>query len=141
TNTVEGTDPTIGGGFGNRALADFATIAGGGTSSYPVVSTGNRVTDQYGTVGGGGNNQAGDSIDPNDPKNDAPYATVAGGLQNTAGAGYTFVGGGYLNAVTGSFATIGGGASNTATGLEATVSGGYGNTAAAVASVGGGQTN
>jgi hypothetical protein len=57
-----------------------ATIAGGGSPSYP-----NSVTDDWGTVGGGYGNVAGNSTGTT---SDALFATVAGGSSNTA-SGWT----------------------------------------------------
>jgi hypothetical protein len=113
----------IGGFYGNAAQngADGATIAGGGENGYP-----NFVSDTFGTVGGGESNRA-DSSDGN-PQT-APYATVAGGKNNTAGGYSSTVGGGYKNTSNVPFSTVAGGASNTAGNTEATVGGGDSNTA------------
>lgn len=48
-------------GYGNLALADYATIAGGGLIIPRDYTTGNRVSDNDGTIGGGGNNRAGNN--------------------------------------------------------------------------------
>jgi hypothetical protein len=98
SNSVSGSWATVGGGFGNIVSADYGTIGGGGRTNNANQSTGNRVTDNYGTVSGGGNNQAGDAAGT---ITDRPYATVSGGVSNTA---------------SGSYATVPGGANNTASG-------------------------
>lgn len=57
------------------------------------------------------------------------WATIGGGLQNTASAAEGTVGGGYNNNASGTEATIAGGSNNTASDIDSTVGGGYGNTA------------
>jgi len=52
------------------------------------------------------------------------YATVGGGLGNTAGHNYATVGGGYLNTATGAYAAVTGGSDNVADGFYAVVAGG-----------------
>lgn len=110
-NTASGDTATIGGGYGNQAAADYATIAGGGLSNPDLFGTANRVTDGHGTVGGGGNNQAGNGTTS---LTDRPYATVAGGLSNTASGSYANISGGRSNIASGSYATVPGGYLNTA---------------------------
>jgi len=118
---------TVGGGRGGLAEAKYAVIAGGGPADEGNPSTTiNRVTDDYGTVGGGGANRAGDGAGTAD---DATFATVAGGLWNTANSAYAFIGGGTTNTAIGNAATIAGGAGNSTIGNYATVSGGSGNLA------------
>ena len=140
SNVATGSHATIGGGWHNNAQAPYATIAGGGSSDPgDPGGTNNRVTDEYGTVGGGGNNQAGDNAGTTD---DAVYATVAGGEENTASANYATVGGGHANIVSGSRSTIGGGGENQASGSGATVGGGDWNVASGTrATVPGGRSN
>ena len=129
----------IGGGYNNDATAPYATIGGGGTSDPGDPATANRVTDDYGVVGGGGNNQAGNG---GPTTTDAIYATVAGGISNTASEWYTTVGGGDGNTASADSATVGGGRHNTANGSDATVGGGAYNTASSPwATVGGGGSN
>lgn len=128
--------PNLIGGFSGNSVTGGvigATIGGGGASGVP-----NRVTDAFGTVGGGRNNQTGNS---NSVINDADYATVGGGLNNTASGQYATVGGGGDNAASGQHATVGGGYNNTASSF-ATVDGGFNNTASGIsATVGGGSNN
>jgi hypothetical protein len=118
------TSPNLIGGFYANAAqngADGATIAGGGENGYP-----NFVSDTFGTVGGGESNRAGS---PDGNPQTAPYATVAGGKNNTAGGYSSTVGGGDKNTSNAPFSTVAGGASNTAGNTEATVGGGDSNTA------------
>ncbi|MEA3334575.1 MAG: hypothetical protein U9R25_01605 [Chloroflexota bacterium] len=117
---------TVGGGRSNQATGNYATIAGGGRSDDSDPDTGNRATDDYCTVGGGGNNQAGDGPTSTDT---AKYATVAGGIHNTASSHYATVGGGFANLASGWWATVAGGEANNATHYNATVGGGDGNLA------------
>jgi hypothetical protein len=88
------TSPNIIGGADGNAVtsgAVGASLNGGGASSFFQ-----SITDDYGTVGGGRGNTAGNS---GGATNDAVAATVGGGEGNTA---------------TGSYATIPGGLSNSA---------------------------
>jgi len=88
------TSPNIIGGADGNAVtsgAVGASLSGGGASSFFQ-----SVTDDYGTVGGGRGNTAGNS---GGATNDAVAATVGGGEGNSA---------------TGSYATIPGGLSNSA---------------------------
>jgi hypothetical protein len=137
------TSPNLVGGYhGNSVTAGVvgATIGGGGAaddgSGDPIP---NNVTDNYGVVGGGGQNQAGNG---SGTTSDASYATISGGLENTASHWYTTIGGGALNAVSGVGGTVGGGIRNIASNVDSTVSGGAENTASGfVAAVGGGDSN
>jgi hypothetical protein len=139
----------VGGGYGDTANADYATVAGGvrnvataaaatvaggsGNAASGVAATvgggfGNTASNLYAAVGGGWDNTA-----------DADYATVSGGRTNASSADYGTVGGGYGNTVSGVRATVSGGADNVAGGTYAAVGGGYANVASAYASaVGGG---
>ena len=125
----------IGGYSGNYAGSGVVggAVGGGGGSSAE-----NRVTDAYGTVGGGSGNQAGDSI----PADSAPFATVGGGLRNTASFHGATVGGGMDNDATGARATVGGGDGNLASAENAVVAGGVGNNAiSSAATIAGGALN
>ncbi len=140
TNMTHSSNNVVGGFRANSVDegAVAATIAGGGVqvqaSEYP-----NRVTDNGGTVGGGVSNTAGNS---SGTLEDAFYATVSGGLLNTAGGEYTTVGGGFINSATGSQSTVAGGTQNNSSGLYSTVGGGYANSANNQAStVAGGESN
>jgi hypothetical protein len=127
----------IGGFSGNSVTAGVvgATISGGGES----IGGANAVTDRGGTVGGGAQNQAGDATGTT---TDRPFATVAGGFDNTASGTQATVSGGVSNTASGTAATVNGGVSNTASGISATVSGGIANTASGTeATVGGGDSN
>ncbi len=71
-----------------------------------------------------------------------PYATVGGGMSNTASGPATSVGGGYKNRADSSYASVGAGTGNTANGSYATVGGGSFNKADSnYASVAGGRWN
>jgi hypothetical protein len=74
---------------------------------------------KYATVSGGVGNTA-----------SGYWATVGGGSYNVASLGSATVSGGYDNTASGIGATVGGGQENTASGSEATVPGGFVNTAA-----------
>ena len=137
-NTVSGEFATIGGGLLNSAAADYTTIAGGGPSdpdnSY---ATNNRVYDDYGTIGGGGGNIVGV-----DDMYIQRFATVAGGVNNSATGAASAVGGGGANTASGSNTTVGGGSQNTASDWYSTVGGGYSNDASGHSTtVGGGYNN
>ena len=131
------TSPNLIGGYSGNTVsggAYGATIGGGGESGLV-----NSVTSVFGTVGGGESNQAGDN-NP-DPTN-APWATVGGGLSNTASSFASTVAGGRNNVASGGGATVSGGEFNTALASGDTVGGGVGNTASgAFTTVGGGTGN
>jgi len=131
------TSPNLIGGYsGNSATAGAygAAIGGGGAGAWL-----NTVTDSYGTVGGGANNRAGDDTGTTW---DARFASVGGGLQNTASGFDATVGGGEQNTASGGCATVAGGLQNMASGPSATVSGGVANTVIGeAATVGGGYYN
>ncbi len=152
-NTADNYYATVGGGWGNSAAAKYATISGGGPSDpNDPDSTKNRVTDDYGTIGGGGGNVAGNG---DDDTTNAMYATVAGGVGNTASGAGAFVGGGgiYYNDLYGEWAfasniasgiasVVGGGVGNKASGNYSAVCGGDGNRASvSLSTVGGGSGN
>jgi Chaperone of endosialidase len=122
------TSPNVIGGFsGNAVLAGAvgATIGGGGESAF---GSANRVTDDFGTVGGGSNNVAGDQDAFADPTT-AQFATVAGGVSNTASRKQSTVGGGFANTASGTESTVAGGGANTASGPASFIAGGVDNTA------------
>ncbi len=100
-----------------------ATIAGGGRS-IPIVP--NAVYDDFGFVGGGEGNAVGNNTGTT---SDASHATVAGGVDNSARAAFSFIGGGSENFTQGAgvFATIAGGITNEASGYISAVGGGEGN--------------
>jgi hypothetical protein len=72
-NTASRDDATVAGGLGNTASLDYATVAGG---------VGNTASGFYATVGGGQGNTA-----------SGQYAMVAGGYQNTASGTGSFAAG------------------------------------------------
>jgi hypothetical protein len=120
----------IGGCASNQVATSFfgATIAGGGEFGSTCGATHdqpcwNRALAGYASVSGGLANTASGGV-----------ATVAGGQWNTASAGEAAVGGGYGNKAIGDYATVAGGFGNTAggeswTGDYAAVPGGLNNTA------------
>ncbi len=140
------TTNTVGGSSANTVTAGVrgATIAGGGVpsgDSDPVFGGEgpNRVTDAYGTVGGGYGNQAGNNAVS---VTDSTFATVGGGVINTASGPTSTVGGGRSNIASGVDSTVGGGDNNAASGSQSVVSGGTENTASGSLSiVGGGRLN
>ena len=70
------------------------------------------------------------------------YATIGGGICNTASANRSAVVGGYCNTAYGDTSFIGGGCSNTASGYSSSIAGGTSNNASAYYStVGGGLCN
>lgn len=129
--------PNIIGGFNGNSVtsgAVGATISGGGDTGLT-----NRVTDDFGTVGGGQNNQAGDA---GGTTFDRVYATVSGGVNNTASGNRSTVSGGQSNTASSLYAVIGGGVFNVASGQYASVGGGEDNDATAnYATVNGGRLN
>ena len=129
--------PNVIGGFSGNSVASGAvgaTIGGGGDNTNA-----NRVTDDFGAVGGGRINRAGDNAGT---PSDSPYATVAGGVSNTASGTRSAIGGGEGNTTAGALGVVGGGAGNNASQSQATVAGGVGNTASGTSSaVGGGSSN
>jgi hypothetical protein len=130
--TGDGAPNIIGGSLANTVTAGVtgATIGGGGAQSYGAQTYVNSVTDDFGTVAGDGQNTAG------------KYATVGGGIFNTASGLDSTVSGGLLNNATGEGTTVSGGEQNTASGLTATVGGGEFNQATSEGTtVNGGELN
>jgi hypothetical protein len=78
------------------------------------------------TIAGGGRNYLG-TAEPNHVTQN--YATIGGGIDNTAGFAST-VAGGYFNTASGNVSTVAGGQINIASGDNSTVAGGIGNSAA-----------
>jgi hypothetical protein len=128
--------PNLIGGYSGNWVEDGtfgAVIAGGGQSGSL-----NRVVDHMGVVGGGQNNQAGSD---DDEVGNNTFATVSGGVDNTASGTYGTIAGGTLNDASGDASAIGGGEGNTASGDHPTVAGGFYNTASGLSSIGGGRDN
>ncbi len=75
------------------------------------------------------------------------WATIAGGLRNTASGGFSTVSGGFFNMASGLESTVSGGEGNTASDVQSTVGGGSNNTASGFgdgegsATVAGGDSN
>lgn len=123
-----GTPNVIGGYSGNHVTPGVVgATIGGGGNSNRP----NRVVGDYATVGGGvGNTASGDR------------STVSGGRSNIASAGWATVGGGDANTAGGDASTVSGGWDNTATYFRSTVGGGQENTASApYATIAGGRNN
>ena len=138
TQVASGENSVIGGGQNNEASAFCTTVAGGCV---------NAATFEGSTVGGGELNLA-SGIFIDFPS--VGFATVAGGVTNTASGPRSTVGGGINNNVSTIQGTIGGGATNRiittgATPLlggSETIAGGQRNTASInVATIGGGSLN
>ncbi len=120
-----GNGANIIGGSSNNAVtagAGGATIAGGGGIGAANL---NSVTDDFGTVGGGVGNRAGNN---SGSTTDAHYATVSGGVSNTASGVASTVSGGGFNTASGSFSTVAGGLNNTASGGFSFAAGQHANT-------------
>jgi hypothetical protein len=131
--TGSGAPNVIGGSPANYVSGGVvgATIAGGGAVNYSGSTFSNSVTASFATIGGGVRNSAG-----------GMQALVGGGYQNTAGGYISSVLGGAYNGAYGSEATVGGGAYNVATNSQAFVGGGYQNTASGyISTVAGGAYN
>ena len=137
------TSPNLIGGYsGNSVTAGvYGATIGGGGRSGDI----NHVTGNYATVGGGVDNTAsGDATVGGGTNNTASSlnATVGGGLGNTASNDYATVGGGDSNTASSDYATIGGGSGNTASDGASTIGGGLGNSASGGAStISGGDSN
>ncbi len=131
----------IGGSASNSVGAGVvgATIGGGNA----IINNGNRVTANYGTVSGGCANTAsgpgatvggggwdGGSLGSNVAAGAA--STIGGGMGNVISAPgwYATLGGGLTNTASLAYATVGGGVLNTASGWVSTVPGGQANIAA-----------
>ncbi len=122
----------IGGGEANEMTIEVDhTVIGGGQL--------NTAYDRHGFIGGGYHNTTGTS---GSDYNDARYASVVGGYENTASAYKSFVGGGLRNHASGQRSAIVGGQDNKATHQEAFVGAGEKNEAKADnATIGGGYEN
>lgn len=127
--------------------ADFALGSGNWSVTGSVLFT----NEYWGIArGGAGNVLYGDSTHTminlgvasttgNAAKQDGAYATVSGGLGNTASGDYSTVSGGWENTANGRYSTICGGAWNNTIGERSTVGGGWYNLAEGLYStVGGG---
>src|SRR5437764_2955899 len=126
--------PTIAGGGGPGALGAFLGLF----ECKDAYGCQNSITDDFGTIGGGAGNFAGNN---NGDLTDNMFATVAGGISNSA-LGAASVGGGYHNHAWGIYSTVAGGKDNSATSNQGTVSGGFNNQATgAGATVAGGNSN
>ncbi|MDR3385878.1 MAG: tail fiber domain-containing protein [Rudaea sp.] len=132
TTSSDPTSPNvIFGSSGNVTTGNIggATISGGGNGSGGA----NSVGANFATIGGGLINTASgtESVIGGGGQNNSTgfTSTVCGGNANTAGAQYAVVGGGNGNQATGTQSTVGGGNTNVASNGSATVGGGTNNTA------------
>ena len=121
-NSASGDFSFVGGGQGNQATTNWATVTAG------ISNVASRI---FSSIGGGlGNKASGDG------------ATVPGGQTNEADGDFSAVGGGQRNTTTANSAVISGGLDNTNSGFAGTIGGGSGNTASFEgATVAGGQQN
>lgn len=122
--------PNIVGGHAlNSIHASFegSVIAGGGAAGAP-----NQIVGEGGFIGAGSGNR----IDQ------AEYATISGGLNNTVTAQYSTIGGGRFNTSIYIDATVSGGFANMSSSIGASVGGGRFNTnSGGYAMIGGGESN
>jgi hypothetical protein len=143
---VVGISPSGYGGFFN-GMGYFSDNLGIGTETPTAKLTvaGGILRDGSTTYGTGADthiNLGTTSTTGTDGQNNS-YATVSGGVGNTAGGGYGTVGGGNSNTASHWYGTISGGGHNTASALYGTIGGGNSNTASGSTSttVGGGWHN
>lgn len=124
------------GGFSGLGAGDFMAAydddgtIGGGFGNKVGTDNGDVTDAAFATVGGGIFNSAGNFA-----------ATVAGGSANTASGASSVVAGGNVNTATADYSSIGGGANNTVNGQYSFVGGGSVNTNLANYSVIGGGVN
>ena len=122
SEVASGLESVIGGGAGNTASNERATVAGG---------LKNTASGRRSTVGGGNSNIA-----------SGDWATVAGGADDIASGSYSAVGGGRSNRASEDYATVGGGTRNSASGYSSTIGGGVDNIASgSYSTVAGGSDN
>ena len=108
--------PNIVGGYSENSVGGGAMGATIAGGGLPTAA--NTASGNFASVGGGVGNSA------------ASYgATVSGGDTNSASGSNTVIGGGNFNVASGNGATVGGGASNTSNASFATVPGGFQNVA------------
>lgn len=132
-----GTGANLVGGNINNTVLDGArnvVICGGGSLGNP-----NKASESFSFIGGGVTNIVGD-LDGN-PAN-AQFASVVGGVSNSALAFFAFVGGGTNNSASGDASSISGGSNNSAGGTSSFIGGGSNNfTTSNNATVAGGESN
>ncbi len=137
------TSPNVIGGYSGNVITP--TLVGATIGGGGVSGSPNRVWANYATVGGGLLNTASGyaaTIGAGESNTaSGGNATIGGGLANTASSDSATVGGGAVNTASGIAATVGGGGSNTASDYYATIGGGGGNTASYYATIGGGYNN
>ena len=117
--------------FGSSSNSVVGSIGGATIAGGGDQGFGNSVHANFATVGGGVNNTA-----------QGTSSTVGGGQNITASGNYSVVSGGYGNAESADYSTISGGIDNTASGGSSTVAGGTTNMASGGSStIGGGFSN
>lgn len=123
-------------------VRDHGSTVAGGAGNTAGQDDGDVYGQRYATVGGGLDNTAGErfSVVSGGSSNTASgqFSSIGGGIVNTASGSVSTVGGGLLNTASGSRSAVGGGASNTASGFSSTVGGGYKSVASALHSTVGG---
>ncbi len=135
--------PNIIGGFSGNTVA--ATAYGATISGGGISGNINTISAEFATIGGGLNNTAkgyGAVVSGGTDNSASGGSSVGGGFNNTASGGETVVSGGLSNSATSSWSTVGGGTGNMATAKTATVAGGDKNIAGGISStVPGGNLN
>ncbi|MFO1351644.1 MAG: tail fiber domain-containing protein [Gammaproteobacteria bacterium] len=111
------TDPIVGGGSPNRVTDVYGTV-GGGAGNIAGADIATLGVGIFATVGGGAGNGA-----------SGAHSTVGGGVLNTASGAQSMVGGGFQNIASSIYSTVAGGSTNHASGADSTVSGGNTNNA------------
>jgi hypothetical protein len=121
-------DSIIAGSSANSifSAANNSVISGGGGSGGEE----NRAFDTFNTIAGGRQNTAGSD---NGSPTSSSFATVSGGVANTASGHSSVIGGGSANTATGDSSTIGGGGQNMTSGSLGTIPGGSQNFATSFA--------
>ncbi|MBK8966652.1 MAG: tail fiber domain-containing protein [Lewinellaceae bacterium] len=137
------TAPNIIGGFSGNTVAAWAY--GATISGGGISGNINTISAEFATIGGGLNNTAngyGAVVSGGQDNSASGGASVGGGILNTASGGGAVVSGGLANSATSSLSTVGGGEANMATAITATVAGGEDNIAGGFSStVPGGSLN
>lgn len=137
------TAPNIIGGFSGNTVAAWAY--GATISGGGISGNINTISAEFATIGGGLNNTAdgyGAVVSGGQDNSASGGSSVGGGILNTASGGGAVVSGGLFNSATSSLSTVGGGEANMATAITATVAGGEDNIAGGISStVPGGSLN
>ena len=124
------TAPNIIGGFSGNTVAAWAY--GATISGGGISGNINTISAEFATIGGGLNNTAngfGAVVSGGTDNSASGGASVGGGILNTASGGGAVISGGLANSATSSWSTVGGGTGNMATAITSTVAGGENNIA------------